>query len=301
MDAALVAAAVPSEVIEAYICETFPIPMQALIRSQPASSWVQPERLVQFAADYYQRGTAVSAASTTRTPPLRVSTSPGHSARLPGAGLRSTSGSPVVAGANPRASAQESAQRSVRIVDMTPFPDFPRQGGASLLKNIEEVYVLTDIPECWPVPRVNTAYLLDLRSAQTIYDKDGGKALSMDAIVKRHDQDSWGGGSGGSRDPAKQTSVALLGGIKCMQSTRMCNGLYVCSEFDPAHLEGYQRFEPDWEKTNDIFAASQKLNENEGTSPLAICATFYNLLIRTDCPDPACKANIALHTLEKAS
>ncbi|EJD51393.1 hypothetical protein AURDEDRAFT_159792 [Auricularia subglabra TFB-10046 SS5] len=181
MDAAAVAAAVPPEVIEAYICETFPAPMHVLIRSQPAGSWVQPERL----------------------------------------------------------------------------------GGTSMLKNIEEVYVLTEIPECWPVPRVNTAYMLDLRGAQTSYNKDDGTALSMDAIIKRHDQDSWGGGSGGSRNPAKQTSVALLGGIKCMQSTRTCNGLYVCSEFDPAHLQDYRRFEPDWEKTSDIFSASQKLNENE--------------------------------------
>ncbi|EJD32855.1 hypothetical protein AURDEDRAFT_178046 [Auricularia subglabra TFB-10046 SS5] len=167
-------------VIEAYIRETFPAQMQALIRTQPASSWVDPERLVQFAADYYQRGSAVSAALTTSTPPLRVSTSPGHSAKLPGPGLRATSGSPVVAGANPRASAQASAQRSVRVVDMTPFPDFPRQGGASLLKNIEEVYVLTEIPKCWPVPRVNTAYLLDLSQ----FPKEPADTYASDGIVK---------------------------------------------------------------------------------------------------------------------
>ncbi|EJD45310.1 hypothetical protein AURDEDRAFT_165525 [Auricularia subglabra TFB-10046 SS5] len=63
---------------------------------------------------------------------------------------------------------------------MTPFPDFPRQGGASLLKNIEEVYVLTEIPECWPVPRVNTAYLLDLSQ----FPKEPANTYASAGIVK---------------------------------------------------------------------------------------------------------------------
>jgi hypothetical protein len=53
--------------------------------------------------------------------------------------------------------------------------------------------------------------------------------MSMAAIIKSQDQDSWGGGSAGSLTAGKTPTVAALGGVLCQYAEHTCQGVYHCS------------------------------------------------------------------------
>ncbi|KAK7682461.1 hypothetical protein QCA50_014261 [Cerrena zonata] len=63
----------------------------------------------------------------------------------------------------------------------------------------------------------------------------------MAAIIKSEDQDSWGGGTGGSSQKAVQ--VDALGGIKCQVATHICQGIFKCNQLRSSLIDGCQRFE----------------------------------------------------------
>lgn len=51
--------------------------------------------------------------------------------------------------------------------------------------SVEQVVRMSALPEFWVVPKVPTAYLLDLRQDPTEYRNSGG-LMTMDAIIKSH-------------------------------------------------------------------------------------------------------------------
>ncbi|KAJ7440019.1 hypothetical protein FB451DRAFT_1415381 [Mycena latifolia] len=56
---------------------------------------------------------------------------------------------------------------------------------------VERVEYLNDLPSYWPVPRVPTAYVVDLRDPKFDFLDSDGELLRADALILDKDQDSW--------------------------------------------------------------------------------------------------------------
>jgi len=60
-----------------------------------------------------------------------------------------------------------------------------------------------------------------------------GEVLSIGTYIRAEDQESWGGGSGGSvTNASKAPLVALLDNKQCQNAAFKCQGSYRCSEYD---------------------------------------------------------------------
>ncbi|KAJ7742334.1 hypothetical protein DFH07DRAFT_980337 [Mycena maculata] len=106
--------------------------------------------------------------------------------------------------------------------------------------------------------------------------------LSMAAIIKSEDQDSWGGGSGGSIK--KPTKVTALTGALCQVATHNCQGVWVCSKFDTSLLEGHERYKADNEEMRELFEAERDDNVRETSSVAIRAAAFYKEIHLKKCP-----------------
>ncbi|KAJ6624578.1 hypothetical protein B0H10DRAFT_2430864 [Mycena sp. CBHHK59/15] len=99
---------------------------------------------------------------------------------------------------------------------------------------------LKEIPERFPVPDVDTAYILNFSGdSRAKKQTKGGKPKGLDAFLKAEDQDSWGKGSNGST--LRDTLLKVLGDIPSRRSVHKCSGGYKCEFFDPKLLAGYER------------------------------------------------------------
>ncbi|TFK94419.1 hypothetical protein K466DRAFT_593594 [Polyporus arcularius HHB13444] len=143
-------------------------------------------------------------------------------------------------------------------------------------------------PRCWNVPRPegvdsNIAYRLDLsRDEATKWTTNDGKAMSMLAVIKREDQDAWGGGSAGSLQ--KTVTVHCLddddssGGVECQQATHVCQGIYHCPHLLPSLLEDCERYEANLEEVAALSALRGVQNAAQRTEVEASALTFYNMV-----------------------
>ncbi|KAJ7694427.1 hypothetical protein B0H17DRAFT_1132050 [Mycena rosella] len=89
--------------------------------------------------------------------------------------------------------------------------------------------------------------------------------LSMIAIIKSEDQDSWGEGTGGSI--STPTNVVALGGVACQAVMHQCQGVWICDQFNHSLLEGHEHYEPDDDVMRELWTADQadKYWRREGT------------------------------------
>ncbi|KAJ6618952.1 hypothetical protein B0H10DRAFT_2433633 [Mycena sp. CBHHK59/15] len=76
----------------------------------------------------------------------------------------------------------------VRIVNMS-FTSDART-------HVERMEYLTEIPSVWPIPRVSTAYVVDLSDPKFNLVDNTVNLIPVDGLVKRQDNDSWHGNSG---------------------------------------------------------------------------------------------------------
>ncbi|KAJ7440399.1 hypothetical protein B0H11DRAFT_1660472, partial [Mycena galericulata] len=108
--------------------------------------------------------------------------------------------------------------------------------------------------------------------------------LSMAAIIKSEDQDSWGGGSAGAVNPSKATKVLTLGGVLCQVAKHTCQGVYVCSQLDVSLLDGHERYEPNDDDMRELFVAEREVNVRETSSMAIRAAAFYKEICSKKCP-----------------
>ncbi|KAG6884190.1 hypothetical protein C0992_006788, partial [Termitomyces sp. T32_za158] len=114
---------------------------------------------------------------------------------------------------------------------------------------VDRIEYLTVLPSLWPIPRIPTAFVLDLRGSKyNFLNKKTGKPFSPDALIKNKDQDSWIGGTGTADSTARVTfspgSAPIL---------------------DPTSRE-------------QIVAAQRKTRQEEGNSSVKRTVTFFNVI-----------------------
>ncbi|KAJ7022111.1 hypothetical protein C8F04DRAFT_1194836 [Mycena alexandri] len=126
---------------------------------------------------------------------------------------------------------------------------------------------------CWMVPQMDIeqdfAYRVDLTNDSREWLDSKDRVLSMAAIIKSEDQDSWGKGSAGSIQ--KPTKVLAHDGALCQVAKHDCQGIYVCNQLDQDLLCGHERYEPDDNEMRELFDAEHTVNLRE-TSSTAIRA-----------------------------
>ncbi|PPR05947.1 hypothetical protein CVT24_004653 [Panaeolus cyanescens] len=146
---------------------------------------------------------------------------------------------------------------------------------------VAKLITLTTIPSTWTI--YNGAYLLDLSADTRQWKDSAGDLLSMAAIIKSQDRDSWGGGSAGHTQPAKCPSVHALDGVKCQLSEHKCQGIYHCSELDMSLVDQCHRYAPDDDEMRDLFDAEREINIQETSSIENRVAAFYKEAMKEPC------------------
>lgn len=135
--------------------------------------------------------------------------------------------------------------------------------------HVDHVEFLSEIPTYWPVPRVKTAYILDLSDPKFNITDDNGRLLSVDNLIRDkvsfllywafsrltrtvQDQDSWTGGTGnGHRESTAQFDIFTGEGIPCRRVRLKCAGFHACANVDPKLLQ-CKRFELDLGMLKDV-------------------------------------------------
>ncbi|KAF7800308.1 hypothetical protein EIP86_011557 [Pleurotus ostreatoroseus] len=152
-------------------------------------------------------------------------------------------------------------------------------------RKVSQIIPLDEIPWCFSVPRSDGesfAYLLDLthKPIDGEWKDDRGNLLSIAAMIKKNNQDSWGGGTAGSN--AQLVKVYALDNAQCRYAEHVCQGCFICDRADP-QLINSERYEPDEEESADIYQRQCRINEVEYTSVQSQAAAFYNQVQRTSC------------------
>ncbi|KAJ7686097.1 hypothetical protein B0H17DRAFT_1137130 [Mycena rosella] len=120
-------------------------------------------------------------------------------------------------------------------------------------ETVDEIVEISTIPSTWPVPRIPTAYLVDLSRSHEFLK----------------DQNSWGGSNGHFAGDA-DTAGFFPGLTKTVRARRChwtCNGVHTCEFIDPSLFAGCQRYEPDEAATRALWKHELDANEREAAQP----------------------------------
>ncbi|KAK6995619.1 hypothetical protein R3P38DRAFT_2485248, partial [Favolaschia claudopus] len=170
----------------------------------------------------------------------------------------------------------------------------------SRTEKVECVVELSEIPERFPVPAVDTAYILDFSGDERAgKETKGGKLKGFDAFLKEEGH-SWGKGSNGST--TRDTNCVVLGGIPTRRSTHKCNGAYKCEFFDPELLNGYERDDgEDMSLTRKIFDLQLTQNRTDSGSAAGKAVSFHRVVQgykKRGCRKPGCRGHPVLRRLK---
>ncbi|KAF8175111.1 hypothetical protein BJ912DRAFT_1075466 [Pholiota molesta] len=78
---------------------------------------------------------------------------------------------------------------------------------------VDCVEYVTGLPTHWPVPRDRRAFIIDLTDPKYDLKNKDGKLMTVDAIIKNSDQESWTGCSGGGINDTRPW-VSVFGALK---------------------------------------------------------------------------------------
>jgi len=141
---------------------------------------------------------------------------------------------------------------------------------------VDTVEYLNSIPHHWPVPKMDTTYILDFMDDARVSDRnDTRKPKGLDTFLKAEvcghhffskpckqlmisiqDQDSWGRSTNGST--SHDIKLMLLNQLPTCHSMHECNGALQCEMFDKRFLDGYEQTDSgDSSKMVEIFEAEQ--------------------------------------------
>ncbi|KAJ6582744.1 hypothetical protein B0H10DRAFT_2198444 [Mycena sp. CBHHK59/15] len=148
--------------------------------------------------------------------------------------------------------------------------------------HVERMEYLTELPSMWPVPRVATAYVVDLSDPTFNLVDNAGNLIPVDGLVKRQDNDSWHGNSGSGDPTVDVTFVPGEAPILCRRSRNDCKGCHACSAVDPALLD-ITRYELDVTSRDAIFDAQRETRRNEGETPEQRATAFIDRVKSTPC------------------
>ncbi|KAF8179702.1 hypothetical protein K438DRAFT_1768737 [Mycena galopus ATCC 62051] len=155
-----------------------------------------------------------------------------------------------------------------------------RQFRVPEIRDVQKVFF------CWTVPQTDIekdfAYRVDLTNDTREWLDPKNKPLSMAAIIKSEDQDSWGKGSAGSIK--KPTKVLALDGVPFQVANNDCQGICICDQLDKDLLRSHERYAPDDNEMRELFEAERAVNVRETSSMAIRAAAFYSKIHSKPCP-----------------
>ncbi|KII84400.1 hypothetical protein PLICRDRAFT_32429 [Plicaturopsis crispa FD-325 SS-3] len=137
--------------------------------------------------------------------------------------------------------------------------------------HVDRVEYLNELPSYWPVPRVPTAFILDLSDPKFAVEvNDSEEICTPDWLVKNKDQESWSGGTGAADSKPFVNLIVEGQSVLCRRSRLTCRGVYACEDVDPKLLK-------------------LKTRAQEGSTTDKLVATFWNVIHEKKC-GPDCNA-----------
>ncbi|KAJ7860306.1 hypothetical protein B0H13DRAFT_1901072 [Mycena leptocephala] len=132
---------------------------------------------------------------------------------------------------------------------------------------VDEIVPISTIPATWTVPRIHTAYLVDLHDSQELL-KVGKRMVTIDGFIRAEDQDSLGGSGGHSKGDVHTAGFMpdSTESILCRRSHLYCNGIFTCEFSDQTIFADCKRYEPDEEAMRALWKLELEANEREAAS-----------------------------------
>ncbi|CAK5283656.1 unnamed protein product [Mycena citricolor] len=154
---------------------------------------------------------------------------------------------------------------------------------------VHELRTIKAIPDTWDVSRDDhrVAYLVDMSEALELLRDDKGIVQSIQAYIRKQDQDSWAGkGSGGSLKG--DTDVLAFPGepgkaVRCRCGQFGCGGMRKCEFLDPQLLENCERYEVDDTERQKLSALVLEANEHESETEWTVIARFFRYVKGLKC------------------
>ncbi|KAJ7920928.1 hypothetical protein B0H13DRAFT_2318980 [Mycena leptocephala] len=134
---------------------------------------------------------------------------------------------------------------------------FVRTGQFSVTQKlkVQRIEYLSELPSVWPIPRVPTAFVIDLADERyDIADKDGD-LLPVDCIIRDADNDGWKSVPGSGDSTARVTFDPGQPPIVCRRARSNCRGAFTCESLDAGLLKDVVRYELDPASRNAILTA----------------------------------------------
>ncbi|KAF9052208.1 hypothetical protein BDZ89DRAFT_1153643 [Hymenopellis radicata] len=147
---------------------------------------------------------------------------------------------------------------------------------------VDRVVQLAEAPLGWDVSHDEVvAYILDLSK----YTGTWPASNSIAAFIRSCDQDSWGGGSGGSKNAADSPQVVPFNNARCQSVRANCQGIWHCELVPQAFLSGVQRYglhDAD-ERARKWWDTQRDLNAAQNSSAIVKAVELYKRAHRGRC------------------
>ncbi|KAF9489003.1 hypothetical protein BDN71DRAFT_1512533 [Pleurotus eryngii] len=141
---------------------------------------------------------------------------------------------------------------------------------------VDRTEYLSEIPSYWPVPRIKTAYVMDLRDPKFDFCDAKGNLLAADALIKRKDQDSSKGPTGHG-DSTPKLTIFTGQPIECYRSHLRCSGFTCYEAIDPS-LVPTECFELGPASLETLIAAQIKSRITEASSANHFTLIFFFII-----------------------
>ena len=165
---------------------------------------------------------------------------------------------PGAAGWNEGDSNQDNGNRDLEENDSSDFEDATHSASVAITQQFTACHLIDimDISKVFTVSwdiKNPDAYCLDLIN-HPIFSKPEHQDKSIANIIHKHIQDSFGGGSGGSKRLDKASKVKPLSNIPCAYVDLCCQEVHHCSEIDLSLLN-VEQYKPEIKDLDRIFDA----------------------------------------------
>ncbi|KAJ7130976.1 hypothetical protein C8R46DRAFT_1235973 [Mycena filopes] len=146
---------------------------------------------------------------------------------------------------------------------------------------VERMEYLTELPSGFPVPRVSTAFVVDLSDPKFNILDNNGNLISVDVLVAGEDNDSWRGSSGAA-DPTVNVKFGPDEVILCRRKRQTCRGCHHCSSLDKKLVE-VTRHELDAASRSAVIEAARENRRHEGDTAEQRATAFFDRVKSSQC------------------
>ncbi|KAJ6596762.1 hypothetical protein B0H10DRAFT_1959922 [Mycena sp. CBHHK59/15] len=148
--------------------------------------------------------------------------------------------------------------------------------------SVQRLEFISELPSIWPIPRVPTGFVLNLRDPKFDITDNNGYLYTVDALIKYKDNESWKGNTGTADSKVLVTFEPGAPAIRCHRSCLSCKGAFACENVDPALLSVVCH-DLDPVSRYAVFAAQRETPWREGTTSESNATIFMNFVRSRRC------------------